>query len=77
MAVDGDALVVPTRSAETDGRGFPTMNAVQRISVSTGAVKTLARAVGRVDVHGLVAQNGFAWLADNTGGRLYRLALGG
>ncbi len=77
VAVDGDALVVPTRSAETDGRGFPTMNALQRISVSTGAVKTLARPVGRVDVHGLVAQKGFAWLADNTGGRLYRLALAG
>lgn len=75
VAVAGDALVVPTRSAETDGRGFPTMNAVQRVSVSTGAVTTLARPVGRVDVHGLVARNASAWLADNTSGRLYRLVL--
>src|SRR5262245_31554284 len=77
IAVDGDALVIPTRSAESDVRGFPSMNAVVRVSVSTGAVTTLARPVGRVDVHGLVARTGFAWLADNTGGRLYRVALGG
>jgi hypothetical protein len=76
VAVDGDALVVPTRSAETDVRGFPTMNAVQRVSVSTGIVTTLAKPVGRVDLHGLVARSAFAWFADNTGGRLYRLALG-
>jgi hypothetical protein len=73
--VAGDALVVPTRSAETDGRGFPTMNAVQRVSVSTGGVTPLARPVGRVDVHGLVARNVSAWLADNTSGRPYRLVL--
>ena len=77
VAVDGDTLVVPTRSAATDARGFPTMNAVQRVSISTGAVTTLAKPIGRVDVHGLVARNAVAWLADNTGGRLYRLALGG
>jgi DNA-binding beta-propeller fold protein YncE len=74
LAVDRDALIVPTRSAETDVRGFPTMNAVRRISISSGAVTTLAGTVGRVDVHGLVAQKGVVWLADNTGGRLYRLA---
>jgi streptogramin lyase len=77
LALDRDGLVVPTRSAETDVRGFPTMNAVQRVSISTGAVTTLARPIGRVDVHGLVARKGFVWLADNTGGRLYRLSPGG
>jgi len=43
---------------------------------STGTVRPLARPLGRVDVCGLVARACFAWLADNTGGRLYRLALG-
>jgi hypothetical protein len=46
------------------------MNSV-RISVSTGAVKTPS------GVHGLVAQKGFASLADNTGGRMYRFPLVG
>jgi hypothetical protein len=77
VAVEGDTLVVPTRSAPVDVRGFPTANAVQRISVATGAVTTLVKTVGRVDVHGLVAQKGFVWLADNSAGRLYRLTLGG
>jgi hypothetical protein len=30
-----------------------------------------------VGVHGLVAQKGFASLADNTGGRMYRFPLVG
>jgi hypothetical protein len=76
VAVDRDRLVVPARNDETDQRGFPTMDSLRRISVSTGTVTTLARASGRVDVHGLAAQKGFVWLADNTSGRLYRLPLG-
>jgi hypothetical protein len=77
VAVDRDRLVVPTRSEETDQRGFPTLDTLKRISAPTGAVTTLARASGRVDVHGLAAQKGAVWLADNTSGRLYRLPLGG
>jgi hypothetical protein len=77
VAVDGTRLVVPARNEQTDGSGFPTMDALRRISLSTGAVTTLARASGRVDVHGIAARRGFVWLADNTSGRLYRLPLGG
>jgi hypothetical protein len=73
IAADGVNLWVPTRSAAIDRSGFPTMNALKRISVSTGAVSTKVRASGRVDVHGLVARNGAVWLADNTSGRLYRI----
>jgi hypothetical protein len=74
LAASGDTLWVPTRSAETDVRGFPTMDAVKRVSMSTGDVATIAKPSGRVDVHGLAAQNGVLWLADNTNGRLYRIS---
>jgi hypothetical protein len=73
IASDGVNLWVPTRSAAIDRGGFPTMNALKRISMPTGAVSTKVRASGRVDVHGLVARNGTVWLADNTSGRLYRI----
>jgi hypothetical protein len=73
VAVDGDAIWVPTRNAAVDARGFPTMDALKRISASTGAVSTVARATGRLDVHGLVARAGVLWIADNTKGRLYRI----
>ena len=74
LAVSGDTVWVPTRSAETDARGFPTMDALKRVSVATGAVATVTRPAGRVDVHGLATQNGVLWLADNTNGRLYRVS---
>jgi hypothetical protein len=73
VAAAGDSLWVPTRTAEVDQRGFPTMTALKRISASTGAVSTLVQARGRVDVHGLAAAGGYVWLADNTNGFLYRL----
>ena len=37
IAADGDDLWVPTRSAAVDQSGFPTMDALKRVSVSTGA----------------------------------------
>jgi hypothetical protein len=43
VAADGDDLVVPTRSAEVDQRGLPTMNALERVSTSSGAVSTIAQ----------------------------------
>ena len=49
----GGALWVPTRSAAVDRSGFPTMEALRRVS-TTGTVTTVARARGRLDVHGLV-----------------------
>jgi streptogramin lyase len=73
VAADGDSIYVPTRSAAVDVRGFPTMNALVRVSASSGAVSTVARPTGRVDVHGLVARTGAVWIADNTKGRLYRI----
>jgi len=73
VAADGDALWVPTRSAEADNRGFPTMDALKRVSASSGAITTVARSTGRVDVNGLVAANGRVWIADNAGGVLYRV----
>jgi streptogramin lyase len=72
VAAGGD-LWVPTRSAAVDATGFPTMDALKRVSASTGAVTTVARPRGRLDVHGLAAASGTVWLADNTSGRLYRV----
>lgn len=67
------SLWVPTRSAAVDPTGLPAMETLQRVSASTQRVTTAATARGRVDVHGLVAQGGFVWLADNRTGVLYRL----
>ena len=66
------ALWVPVRTAAVDRTGFPTMTAVRRVTTA-GAVTTVATARGRVDVHGLAVGLGSVWLADNTGGLLYRL----
>jgi hypothetical protein len=73
VAVDGGTLLVPARNAEVDQRGFPTMEALRRVSATSGAVSTVARARARVDVHGLIVRAGVVWIADNTNGRLYRL----
>jgi hypothetical protein len=73
IAADGDNLWVPTRSAAVDQTGFPTMDALKRVSASSGAVSTVFRPTNRFDVHGLVARSGIVWIADNTRGRLYRL----
>ena len=72
VAATGDDLWVPTRSAEVDPSGFPTMDALKKVSATSGAVSVVVAAEGRVDVHGLVAVNGVVWLADNTNGFLYR-----
>jgi hypothetical protein len=66
------ALWVPVRTAAVDRTGFPTMTAVRRVTPD-GAVTTVAKARGRVDVHGLAAGLGAVWLADNTSGFVYRL----
>ena len=71
LVASGDSIWVPTRSAEVDPTGFPTMDALKRVSVSSGAVATVVKASGRVDVHGLAAAGGAVWIADNTAGRLY------
>jgi streptogramin lyase len=73
VAAGGDSIWVPTRSAEVDSTGFPTMDALKRVSASTGAVATVAQSSGRVDVHGLAAGGGAVWIADNTNGVLYRV----
>ena len=74
LVASGDSIWVPTRSAEVDPTGFPTMDALKRVSISSGAVATVVNASGRVDVHGLAAAGGAVWIADNTAGRLYRVA---
>jgi hypothetical protein len=66
------ALWVPVRTAAVDRTGFPTMTAVRRVTPN-GTVTTVAKARGRVDVHGLAAGLGAVWLADNTNGVVYRL----
>ena len=66
------ALWVPVRTAAVDRTGFPTMTAGRRVTPD-GSVTTVAKARGRVDVHGLVAELGALWLADNTNGVVYRL----
>jgi len=68
----GGALWVPVRTATVDRTGFPTMTAVRR-ATAAGTVTTVAATRGRVDVHGLAVGLGYVWLADNTGGFLYRL----
>jgi streptogramin lyase len=72
VAAAGD-LWVPVRTAAVDRTGFPTMTALRRVTTG-GSVTTAATASGRVDVHGLAAGRGAVWLADNTGGYLYRIA---
>jgi hypothetical protein len=74
VAAAGDDLWVPTRSASIDGRGFPRMTALKRVDAATGAVEQVVRSTARVDVHGIAADAGGVWLADNTRGRLYRVA---
>jgi hypothetical protein len=69
----GGSLWVPARSAAVDRSGFPTMQALRRVSAATREVTTVAVAASRVDVHGLAAANGYVWLADNREGKLYRL----
>jgi DNA-binding beta-propeller fold protein YncE len=66
------ALWVPVRTAAVDRTGFPTMTAVRRVNPD-GTVTTVAKARGRVDVHGLAAGLGAVWLADNTNGVVYQL----
>jgi DNA-binding beta-propeller fold protein YncE len=72
VVATADALWVPVRTAAVDRRGFPTMTAVRRVTTA-GSVTTVATARGRVDVHGLAVGLGSVWVADNTGGFLYRL----
>jgi streptogramin lyase len=76
LVAAGDDLWVPTRSAEVDQRGFPTMDALKRVSMTTGAVTTVSRPTSRLDVHGLVSNAGAVWIADNHAGRLYRVPAG-
>jgi streptogramin lyase len=70
----GDSLWVPARNATVDTTGFPTMDALRRVSAASGEVTTVARSTGRLDVHGLASQGRFLWIADNTDGFLYRVA---
>jgi hypothetical protein len=67
------ALWVPVRTPAVDRTGLPTMTALRRVAPD-GSVATVATARGRVDVHGLAAGLGSIWIADNTGGILYRVA---
>ena len=67
------ALWIPVRTPAVDRTGFPTMTALRRVTPA-GKVTTAATASGRVDVHGLAAAPDALWLADNTGGFLYRIA---
>ena len=66
------ALWIPVRTATVDATGFPTMTALRRVTAG-GRVTTPATARGRVDVHGLVTAPGAVWIADTTGGALYRV----
>ena len=76
LVAAGDDLWIPTRSDAVDPTGFPTMNALRRVSASSGAVTTVSRPTARLDVHGLAASGGAVWIADNRKGRLYRVPAG-
>jgi hypothetical protein len=73
VVASGDNVWVPTRSAEVDPTGFPTMDALKRVATSNGAVTTVAQPSGRLDVNGLTVAAGAVWIADNRSGRLYRV----
>ena len=73
LVVAGDDLWIPTRSDEVDRSGFPTMDALRRVSMTTGAVTTAATPTARLDVNGLVANGSAVWIADNRQGWLYSL----
>jgi hypothetical protein len=68
----GGALWVPARSVAVDPTGFPTMEALRRVSTG-GVVTTVGKATARLDVNGLAGASGAVWLADNTNGVLYRV----
>jgi streptogramin lyase len=72
IAAAGDDLWIPTRSAAVDQSGFPTMDALERVSIA-GDVSVVGEPSGRFDVHGLATRGGALWLADNTNGFLYRV----
>jgi hypothetical protein len=76
LVAAGDDLWIPTRSDAVDPTGFPTMEALRRVSASSGAVTTVSRPTARLDVHGLAAAGGAVWIADNRRGRLYRVPAG-
>jgi hypothetical protein len=50
------------------------MEALRRVSISSGSVTTVVRPSGRLDVHGLATSAGAVWLADNRRGYLYRVS---
>ena len=70
----GGALWVPARSVAVDATGFPTMEALRRVSTG-GVVTTVGKATARLDVNGLAGASGAVWLADNTNGVLYRVPM--
>ncbi len=72
----GGALWVPSRSDAVDQSGLPTMEALRRVDPD-GTVTTVSEPSGRVDVHGLVADDENVRLADNTAGFVYRIPLAG
>jgi hypothetical protein len=71
----GDDLWIPTRSVEVDPSGFPTMDALKRVSSSSAEVSTVAQPARRFDVHGLTSANGAVWIADNRRGYVYRIPI--
>lgn len=73
VVASGDTIWVPSRNSAVDARGFPTMEALRRVDAHSGAATSLT-ASAPLDVHGLVADDGGVWLADNTRGVLYRVA---
>jgi hypothetical protein len=70
VLVAGDRLVVPSRSERVDPTGLPTMDALRL--VTPGGKVMSVDASDRIDVHGLLAIGGHAWLADTTEGVVYR-----
>jgi YVTN family beta-propeller protein len=73
VVASGDTLWVPARNADTDARGFPTMEALRRVDARSGTVTASLTASAPLDVHGLAVDTRGVWLADNTHGVLYRV----
>jgi hypothetical protein len=69
----GDTLWVAAHDSATLSRGFATLEALRRVDAQSGTVTASTAVTGRLDVHGLVADERGIWLADNTSGVLYRV----
>jgi streptogramin lyase len=74
LAAAGGSIWVFAPTPDDDRQGLPIVERVLRVDPATNAVAQTVRTTGRVVLNGLVSDGSAVWLADTSGGRLYRLA---